>query len=261
MAKSRVNREEKVERANPLVLFAKLMGLLALLLGVCTAIWALLSRGGAFDPGPRERVTKNSPLLKPAMKPDEVRGLLGPPRDTSPRELVGLLGRSGIDPQRITLTQSPHFRSGARGWEPPVDRVYLFRTDEQGPQTKGNLLLRESTLTFDKDGNWSFDLGDLTTLDGQRLGPPKKTPDAAFKSKETPKGGLPKGPAAPGGLSGKRVEHWLYYFRAIQRPKTDEGPIQFFVLTTFEDQSLTSVLRGDVDVRGLPRPDGGTFAK
>jgi hypothetical protein len=265
MAKARQDHEEPVKRANPLVVFAKAMGLLTLVLAVLGVIWYILRSGGAFDPGPRERVTRSLPRLRPGLDQAQVRALLDKPRETTAKEFVELLARSGIDHSRIRLTASPAFQSGARDWEPPVNQTFQFRTEEQGANTQGHLLIRESELKFDKDGNWSFQLGDLITLDGQRLGSdPAKGPGAAGKGKDPSSKALvfPKGPQLPKVTTPiRRIDHWLYYFRAIQRPKTDEGPVQFLVLLQFEEGSLTAVLRCDVDVRGLPRPDGGTFAK
>jgi hypothetical protein len=264
MAKAREEHEEQVERTNPVLVFAKLIGLLALVLAVVGLIAFILRSGGAFDPGPRERLTKGLPVLRPGMEPERVKRLVGPPRENSAKEFVQLLARSGIEHSRIRLAESPHFQSGAVNWEPPANQTYRFRTDEQGPQTQGHLLIRESALKFDKDGKWTFDLGDLVTLDGKHLGvDPKKGPTPPPKPRDAAKGPiLPKGPESVKITTpSKRIDFWLYYFRAIQRPKTDDGPIQFLVLLRFEDSALTSVLRCDVDLRGLPKPDGGTFEK
>src|SRR5262249_30865904 len=109
----------------------------------------------------------------------------------------------------------------------------------------------ESLLTFDKNGKWTFDLGDRLAPDGTRLAPPKKG-----ASDSGPAGG----PSKPAVVT-KRPDMWAYFFRGVQRPKSDEGPAQLFVLVTFEDGAARSVLRADVDLQGLPKPGGGTFDK
>jgi hypothetical protein len=251
MGKTRAGHEEKVQRANPLVVFATAIGLLSLLIVVVAVIWVALART-IFAPKPREVLSKNIQLLRSGMTKQEVQQRLGAPREQSAKELVTLLGRSRLDLARITLTESPHFQADARQWQAPVNRTYTFITTEDGPETKGNLYLRESQLTFDKNGKWTFDLGVLMTPDGKPIAPAPK--------KGAPAPG-PEGGPSKSALLRKRPDNWAYFFRGVQRPKSDEGPVQFLVLITFEDGVATSVLRAEVDLQGLPKPGGGTFEK
>jgi hypothetical protein len=141
---------------------------------------------------------------------------------------VELLSHPGADRSRITLTESP-LEPGikAKAWPVPADKALNLEYLDEGPHTKGHLLPVRATLTV-KNGKW-----DMTVL-------PPALPGAG------PKSAGDRGPAS----------YMVYYFRAIQNPKSDEGPVRLMVLLRFEGGRLVNVFKVDVDVEGALKPNG-----
>jgi hypothetical protein len=210
------------------------VGLLIGLGLVVAVLWFGLSKSGLLGPGRQQQFVEALPRLRAGMSTEEVAKILGKPRETSAREFVLFLRQPEMERSRITLAEAP-LEPGTKAsqWPPPADKTVTVDYLEEGPHTKGQLFQVRAALTV-KNGKW-----DVTAE------PP------------VPTGGAPR-PGTPGADKGP-VTSWLYYFRATQNPKSDEGPIRLMVLVRFEGGKLVNVLKVDVDVRGLPKPGGGTY--
>lgn len=236
--------DKLVTKKNPAVLFAQVFGLLAVLAAVVLTVYYILARGGAFEPAPREKLVKGLPHLRPALYREQVEKLLGKPREKTGKEFIKFLTDAGLEKGRVTLSEPPAFLPGnATAWQPPKDPLKLTYLDDLA----NRVVSQEATVTF-KGKAW-----EVTIIDPTQPAAPAKGDKGKLPGKHAP--GVPAFPEFPKNLA----EAWVYYHQAIKRPRSEDGPIDLIVLLVFENGSLVRVIKGEVDLRGLPKPGGGTF--